>query len=267
MKKLGFIGCGNMGEAILSGILNAGIINADDIYVYTQTETTRSRLKDTYHIHVCDNNNELYELCDYIILAIKPYQFEDVIETLPKMDMGKVIVSIAAGMTIEKIKGLFQQKQLKVIRVMPNTPVFVNKGASGICASPEVSEDEKHFVMKLFSAVGVVEEISEDMFHTIIATSGSSPAYVFMFIDAIIKEAMNQGLTYEVAKKLAAQTVVGAATMVMESDETPDQLKKNVCSPNGTTIEAVNVLEQEGLYEIVAKAMDACAKKSRSMSE
>ena len=267
MKKLGFIGCGNMGEAILLGMLNAQIVNADDIYVYTPTQKTRSQLKDKYHIHICDSNEELYEQCEYIILAIKPYQFEEVITKLPKVDMNKVIVSIAAGMTIEKIRELFTLEQLKVVRVMPNTPVLVNKGASGLCASSEVSEEEKNFVVKLFSAVGVVEEVDEEMIHTIIATSGSSPAYVFMFIEAIIKEAMNQGLSYEVAKTLVIQTVIGAATMVAESNIPPEGLKQNVCSPNGTTIEAVKVLEEEGFYKIIAKAMDACVKKSRLMSE
>ena len=267
MEKIGFIGCGNMGEAILLGILNAGIVKADDIYVSTHSQTTKNRLKDMYHIQICENNTQLYEMCDYIILAIKPYQFEEVIKTLPKMDKGKIIISIAAGITIGKIKALFQQNHLKVIRVMPNTPVFVNKGASGICVSKEVENNEKSFVMQLFSAVGIVEEINEDMFHTIIATSGSSPAYVYMFIDAIMKEATSQGLTYSVAKRLVTQTLIGAATMVMESNETPDQLKQNVCSPNGTTIEAVQVLEEEKFYEIIWKAMQACANKSRIMSE
>lgn len=266
-KKLGFIGCGNMGEAILSGVVSAGVLASDDIFVYTPTKSKLESIHKKYNIQMCASNREVYTLSDVIILAIKPYQFEDVINEIKEIDSSKVIVSIAAGMTIEKIKRLFDNNHLPVIRVMPNTPVFVNTGASSICASKEVSDDDLRFVKMLFESIGVVEEVEEDLFHAVIATSGSSPAYVFMFIDAIIKEAQKQGLDYKTARNLASYTVLGAAQMVISSTATVEQLKADVCSPNGTTIEAVQVLESEGFDRIIAKAMEACIKKSQVMSE
>ncbi|MDF9824629.1 pyrroline-5-carboxylate reductase [Breznakia sp. PF5-3] len=267
-KKIGFIGAGNMGGAILAGALKANAFAASDTYVYSIDEERLKHMEKEYGIQVCKNNQEVYQKSDVIILAVKPNLFETIIEELRvNYVKEKVIVSIAAGITLKKLDNFFQKENVNAIRIMPNTPALVNEGASGICKSEFVNEDDFTFVKDIFSAIGIVEEIDESQMDAVVATSGSSPAYAFMFIDAIIKESMVLGLSYDVAKKLAAQSVLGAAKMVLESELTPDQLKQNVCSPNGTTIEAVGVLETLGLTEIVAKAMQACAEKSKQMSE
>lgn len=268
MKKIGFIGCGNMGEAILSGILQANILSENQIFVHTRSNDNLQRLKKMYGIETCDSNTDVYNLCDYVILAIKPNQFEDVIEELrPIFDEDKVVISIAAGITLAKLEEYFDSEQLKAIRVMPNTPVFVSEGMSAICANDNAISSDLQFVSNIFASIGKAIEVNEEDMHAVVASSGSSPAYVYMFIDAMIQEAMRQGLSYEVAKELSTQSVLGAAKMVLSSDETPSQLKDNVCSPNGTTIEAVNVLEEEKLSTIIAKAMERCANKSRKMSK
>lgn len=268
MKKIGFIGCGNMGEAILAGALKANAIKAEDIYVSTADSKALERIQQTYGVHICTNNTEVYQQSDYIIFAIKPNIFELVMQRLkPFYDKQKVIVSIAAGITFEKLAFYFGQSDIKAIRVMPNTPALVNEGASAICYNAFIDETEVGVIKAMFEAIGLVEEIDEANMDAVVATSGSSPAYVFMLLDAMIQEGVRLGLAEDVAKKLAAQSVLGAAKMVLTSDKSPDELKTNVCSPNGTTLEAVSVLERERFQSIVAKAMDACAAKSKKMSE
>lgn len=268
MKKVGFIGCGNMGSAILKGALYAKAFEAGNTYVHTASVDSLQRLQKEYQIQPCVDNRDVYRQSDIIILAIKPYMFEAVIDELKDIyDENKVIVSIAAGITMDKLSSYFQQDHIKIVRVMPNTPSFVNMGASGICCNAYVSESELAYVKTVFEAIGIVAEVSEEEIHAVVAVSGSSPAYAFMFLDAIVREGMNQGLSYQSARKLAAQTLKGAAEMVLTTDESLEQLKKNVCSPNGTTLEAVYVLEAEGFEKIIAKAMIACANKSRRMSE
>lgn len=265
--KVGFIGCGNMGSAILKGMLHASLFDANNIYVYAADETQHEKVKNEFGIRIAKDNKEIMELCDFVILAVKPIHFPSVIEEIKDVyTSDKVIVSIAAGMMIDKIRKLFEQ-DVKVVRIMPNTPALVNEGASGICASDNISVQENQVVTSIFSALGVTVQIAEEKMHGVVAVSGSSPAYVFMFIDALIQGGMKQGLCYEDARLLASQSVLGAAKLVQESENSLDQLVKNVCSPGGTTIEAVHVLEDKQLKDIVMEAMEACANKSRKMSE
>ncbi len=265
--KVGFIGCGNMGSAILKGMLQANLFASENIYVYAADETQHEKLKNEFKVRIAKDNKEIMELCDFVILAIKPVHFPSVIAEIKDIyQPNKVVVSIAAGMKISKIQELFEQP-IKVVRIMPNTPALVNEGASGICASANVSLQENQVVTSIFAALGVCVQVPEENMHGVVAVSGSSPAYVFMFIDALIQGAVQEGLSYEDARLLASQSVLGAAKLVQESDESLETLVKNVCSPGGTTIEAVQVLEQENMKGIVEKAMAACAAKSRKMSE
>ena len=181
------------------------------------------------------------------------------------MSEDKLVISIAAGQTIANIEKLFG-KTIKLVRSMPNTPALVLEGAAGVCYNDHVTEDDKKTVMEIFSSFGVANEVSESMIDTVIGVSGSSPAYVFMFIEAMADAAVADGMPRAQAYEMAAQSVLGSAKMVLETGKHPGELKDMVCSPAGTTIEAVRVLEEKGFRSAVIEAMKACVKKAKEMS-
>ena len=175
-----------------------------------------------------------------------------------------LVVSIAAGQTLANIGHLFG-KNIRLVRSMPNTPALVLEGAAGICFAPTVTEDDKKLVMELFSSFGVAREVPESLMDAVIGVSGSSPAYVFMFIEAMADAAVAAGMPRAQAYELAAQSVLGSAKMVLETGKHPGELKDMVCSPKGTTIEAVRVLEEKGFRSAVIEAVGACIKKAGEM--
>lgn len=265
-RKLGFIGCGNMGQAILAGILKEKSLEKEEIMVSVHSENSKVKIEENYGVYVTLNNKEVASCCDVVILAIKPYQYDEVIEDIKEELQDKVIVSVAAGISMNYLQAYFP-KAVKVIRVMPNTPACVNEAMTSISVNDVVDEKEEAFVTTLFLGIGHVEKIEENMIDEVIALSGSSPAYIFMILDAMIKHGIKNGMSKEKAFHFVSQAVLGAAKMVLETKQDPDILKKNVCSPNGTTIEAVHVLEEQGLYQMMEKAMDACYERSIEMTK
>ena len=244
---LGFVGCGNMAQAMLKGILAKGLYKADEIIVSRRTKEALDALHEELGVQTTTDNKEVAEKADVLVLAIKPYQFADVIpEIAPVCKENALVISIAAGQTIANIEKLFG-KTMKIVRTMPNTPALVLAGATGMCFHPSVSE------------------VSENMIDTVIGVSGSSPAYVFMFIEAMADAAVADGMPRAMAYELAAQTVYGSAKMVLETGKHPGELKDMVCSPAGTTIEAVRVLEEKGLRSAVIEGQMACVKKAREL--
>ena len=205
------------------------------------------------------------EYADYLFLAVKPNQYPGVIEEVKNnIKEGAIIITIAAGVTLRSLGEQFGEK-VKIVRTMPNTPSLVGEGMSAICPNENITEEELAEVVELFSSFGRAEVLEEKLMDAVPAVSGSSPAYVFMFIEALADGAVQQGIPREKAYKLASQAVLGAAKMVLETGSHPGELKDAVCSPGGATIEAVNTLEKTGFRASVISAMESCFKKSTNM--
>lgn len=262
--KLGFIGAGNMGSAIIGGAVASGIVKGADITVSDRDTDKLDSLKKKYGVNIADNN--ACAVCDIVFFCVKPNVLADVISGIKdKADKETVFVSIAAGQSIEKIENAFESKSVKIVRVMPNTPALVGEGMSAVCTNKNVSEKDTENVLGILRSFGKAEVVSETLMDTVTAVSGSSPAYVFMFIEAMADAAVKGGMTRDMAYTFAAQSVLGSAKMVLETGIHPGALKDMVCSPGGTTIDAVAVLEKEGMRNAVIKAMDACIKKSKAL--
>lgn len=262
--KLGFIGCGNMAGAMLGGILKAGLLKKEDIIASALHEESRERIGKEFGIAVTGNNREVVERSKVVVLAVKPQFYEEVItEVKDAVTEAQVIVTIAPGKTVAWLTGVFA-KPVKIVRTMPNTPALVGEGMTGVCKNELVSEAELLEVNKLLGAFGKVEEVPEYLMEAVVSVSGSSPAYVFMFIEAMADAAVREGIPRKKAYKFAAQAVLGSAKMVLETGIHPGELKDMVCSPAGTTIEAVRVLEEKGLRSAVMEAMKECTKAAKS---
>ena len=262
---LGFVGCGNMAQAMLKGILAKGLYKADEIIVSRRTKEALDALHEELGVQTTTDNKEVAEKADVLVLAIKPYQFADVIpEIAPVCKENALVISIAAGQTIANIEKLFG-KTMKIVRTMPNTPALVLAGATGMCFHPSVAKEERETAITIFESFGVVAEVSENMIDTVIGVSGSSPAYVFMFIEAMADAAVADGMPRAMAYELAAQTVYGSAKMVLETGKHPGELKDMVCSPGGTTIEGLAALEENGFRGAIIKACDANFEKNKKL--
>ena len=262
---LGFIGCGNMAQAMLKGILAKGLYAKEDIIVSRRSETVLRQIQDELGVQTTTDNRKVAAEADVLILAVKPHQFAEVIAEIREVVKEEtLVISIAAGQSIAGIERMFG-KAIRLVRTMPNTPALVLAGATGVCFNDQVDETGKEQAVALFESFGVVEIVSESMIDTVIGVSGSSPAYVFMFIEAMADAAVADGMPREQAYQLAAQSVMGSAKMVLETGRHPGELKDMVCSPGGTTIEAVRVLEERGLRSAVIEGQRACVKKAREM--
>ena len=263
--KLGFIGCGNMAGAMMGGIIKNNIFKSEDVYGSDVFEPSRERVKNMYGIHVSDNNVDVVDAVDVLVLAVKPQYYESVITQIKDhVRADQLIITIAPGKTLSWLAEKFG-KDVKIVRTMPNTPALVGEGMTGATPNEFVTEAELKYVCEILSGFSKVEVISEKLMDTVVAVSGSSPAYIFMFIEAMADAAVEQGMPRAQAYKFAAQAVMGSAKMVLETGKHPGELKDMVCSPAGTTIKAVRVLEKEGLRSAVIEAMDACVDAAKGM--
>ena len=262
---IGFIGAGNMGRAIIGGIINSKIASPRDILASDNNTAALDALRDDFEIQTIADNTKVAEASDILFLAVKPQFLYTVIEEIKKtVKKDAVIVSIAAGQSLEKIETAFAKK-IKLVRVMPNTPALVGESMSALTPNQNMTKEDFMPVLKIFESLGKAELVPEHLMDAVTAVSGSSPAYVFMLIEAMADAAVNSGMARSSAYTFAAQSVLGAAKMVLETGIHPGELKDMVCSPGGTTIEAVKVLEEKGFRASVIDAMDACVKKSQSM--
>lgn len=265
--KIGFIGAGNMGGAILRGY--APIADGNEIFVFNRTEATRRALEEEFKaVTACSSAVELVEKSDVIMLGIKPNGFADFLPAIAEVcTSDKIVVSMAAGISIDFIESYLGTKQ-PIIRVMPNTPAMVGEAMTSASRNGNVSDEMMDSVLDIFSAIGRAEEVDEDMIHTVIGVSGSSPAYTYMYIDALMQAAEANGMPSDKARIFAAQAVLGAAKMVLENgDVSPKQLWTNVCSPGGTTIEAVNTLFENGFTDNVKDGFQAAVDKSKLLTK
>lgn len=256
--KLGFIGTGNMANAMMGGIIKNQIFRAEEIIGADLFEFGREKVKQELGIAVTDSNIEVVEKAEVVVLSVKPQFYESVIaEIKDHVKEKQLIITIAPGKTLAWLEEKMG-KPVKIIRTMPNTPAMVLEGMTGACPNLHVTKEELEYASRILKGFGKVEVIPEHLMDVVTSTSGSSPAYVFMFIEAMADAAVADGMPRAQAYKFAAQAVMGSAKMVLETGKHPGELKDMVCSPAGTTIEAVRVLEERGFRSAVIEAMKAC---------
>ena len=264
--KIGFIGLGNMATAIIGGILKKGLAAPAEICGADKYVAACEKAKESFGIETCTDNCEIVKQSDLLVLAVKPVFFPEVMDEIrDAVRPETVIVSIAAGKTIAYIEEGLKKPSAKIVRCMPNTPALVGEGCTGVCANKNVTSEELENVLNLMRSFGVAEMVPERLMDTVVGVSGSSPAYVFMFIEAMADAAVAEGIPRKQAYQFAAQAVLGRAKMVLETGMHPGDLKDMVCSPGGTTIQAVKVLEETGLRASVMNAMEACIERSRNL--
>lgn len=264
-KKIGFIGCGNMGTAMMQGILDSGKCHPEEIMVSCRTQATLDEKQKQFGVQTTTENRKVAEFADILFVAVKPQFYEDVLrEVKDVIKKDEIVISIAPGKTLQWFSDLLGS-ECKVIRTMPNTPSMVKEGMMGMCIGSQVSDEEVTLVRDLCDGFTQTEVIPEHLMDVVTAVSGSSPAYVFMFIEAMADAAVAGGMPRQQAYKFAAQAVLGSAKMVLETGKHPGELKDMVCSPAGTTIQAVRVLEDKGMRSSVIEAMMKCLDISRNM--
>ncbi|MFB3169203.1 pyrroline-5-carboxylate reductase [Neobacillus sp. 179-C4.2 HS] len=264
-KKIGFIGAGKMAQAMLEGILKSKMIPKENIIASAKTEGTLEKIESNYQIRTTQNNQDVARFADILILAVKPDQHSNVIQEIKNnVHSDSIIITIAAGITLDDIEREFGIN-VKAVRTMPNTPSFVGEGMTAICSNERLNEEEVLEVELLFHTFGKTERLDERLMDAVPAISGSSPAYVYMMIEAMADGGVKQGIPRDKAYRLAAQAVLGAAKMVLETDRHPGELKDNVCTPGGATIEAVAELEKRQFRGSVLAAMESCTRKVKSL--
>lgn len=262
---IGFIGVGNLASAVIGGLRRSEKYAKTALCLYDRFSEKTAAFSDS-HTEICSSETEVVGKSDYIFVAIKPADFETALAAINKSDLtGKVFISTAAGVTTGYISS--RLSGAKVVRSMPNTPISVGMGATAICGSANVTADELETVRSIFSACGECRLLDESLMNKVIAVNGSSPAYVFAFIKAMADWGQSVGIDFQTALQLAAQAVKGSAQMLSQSSKTPEQLIKDVCSPGGTTIEAMKVFEEGGLEKLVFSAMDACTRRADEMEK
>lgn len=264
--NIGFIGSGNMGLAIIKGLIASKIAKPSQITVFDIIEEKVKQLGKELKINVGESEISVATAVDILFLAVKPNIIANVLKTIKsKLSKNTIIVSIAAGVTLETMEKELG-KGYKIVRVMPNTPALVNAAMSSLTENQNVTSDELKIISMIFDSLGASEVIPEYLIHAVTGISGSSPAYVFMFIEAMADAAVLAGMPRAQAYKFAAQAVMGSAKMVLETGKHPGELKDMVCSPGGTTIEAVKTLEETGFRPSVIDAVTSCIEKSKLMS-
>ncbi len=263
--KIGFIGCGNMATSIIKGIIRKQIIDAENIIASAKTKATLDRVQKELGVKVSTDNLEVTENSDILVLAVKPQYYPEVIAQIKDVvRKEQIVISIAPGKTLDWSQEQFGGS-VRLVRTMPNTPALVGEGMTGACRNEYVTDEDYATVLQILGSFGEVETIPENLMDVCVSVSGSSPAYIYILIEAMADGAVADGMPRAQAYKFAAQSVLGSAKMVLETGKHPGELKDQVCSPGGTTIEAVRVLEEKGFRSSVIEAMKACVRKARGI--
>jgi len=266
-KKVAFLGGGNMAEALIKGLIAAGTAKPDQIMVTDLSSDRVAHLKKTYGIIIQKGNLDAAREADVVVLSVKPQVIEKVLaEIAPGVDGKKLVISIAAGIDIGKIEKALRENS-RVVRVMPNTPALVLAGAAAIAGGRAVTSDDLALAQNIFNSVGRSVIVEEKLMDAVTGLSGSGPAYVFLIIDALSDAGVKAGLPRQLALELAAQTVYGAAKMVLETKEHPGKLRDMVTSPGGTTIEGLHALEKGKLRATLMNAVEAATARSRELGK
>lgn len=263
--KTGIIGCGNMARAIVAGMLKKGFCKPGEVLAADAAPQAAQAFARDFGVRRAESNRALCAESDVLLLAVKPQVYEAVIEEIREAcHEGQLIISIAPGKSLAWLAEKFQAP-VGLVRAMPNTPAMVGEGLTAWCCGENVTEGQQKLAQKLLSSFGRAEAVPEHLMDAVVAVSGSSPAYAFIMVEAMADAAVAQGVPRQQAIAFAAQALLGSAKMVLETGRHPAELKDMVCSPGGTTIEAVRMLEKTGFRSSLMEAMDACWKKSRGM--
>ena len=263
--EIGCIGGGQMGEALVKGLLKAGLYKASSLLVAEPNAERRRYLETTYGIETRETALSVWQACGTVILAVKPQAMTDVLTTAkPSIQKTHLIITIAAGLPLAVYERILD-KDVKIIRVMPNTPALILEGASALCCNANVTTEEMRKATAIFNAVGKAVVLDERYLDAVTGLSGSGPAYVFTFIEALIDAGLKTGLIRSVAETLAIQTVLGSVKLMLETKEHPAVLRSRVTSPGGTTIAGLHILEKNGFRGIVMDAVEAAARRSAEL--
>lgn len=266
-KKIGFIGCGNLAYAMISGMIGSGEYTPNDIKASNPGNKRLERMRSEFRIHVSHDNRKVVEFSDIILLTVKPKICYDVIQEIKdSVTERHLIITVAAGVSTEYVEKAFG-KPVRIIRAMPNIPASVLAAMTGLSANKHSTEEDMNCVQELFHTVGDTEIVEESLMDVVTAISGSSPAIVYMFIEALSDGAVLKGMNRDQAYKMISQSVLGAAKMVRDQGLHPGQLKDNVTSAGGTSIEAIYSLEKSGFRGIIMEAIDRCTNKSAYLSQ
>ena len=262
--RLAVIGTGNMGKALVGGFISGGIFKPEEINCYDVYEQAAVQASEMLGINKCSSASEAVSGCDYVLMAVKPVHFDDALKGI-KDDLADsaIVLSIAAAVTCDRIKGILGDR--KFVRIMPNTPAQVGAGVSAVCPVG-LTEEETGFVKDLLGTCGEVILCDEKTLDAIGCVSGTGPAYVMLFIEAMADAAVSLGIKRDDALKIAAGTIMGSGKLCLETGVHPAVLKDQVCSPGGTTIEGVKALEENGFRNAVIKSVTAAADKTAKMA-
>lgn len=265
-KKIGFIGVGNMGQAIINGLLAAKVVAKDNIIIY-DSDNDKVQLLKKKGVRIAADNGDLVDRSDIIILAVKPQIMDEVLEDIKEAVLkSRLLISIAAGITTGHIEDLLARK-VAVIRVMPNTPALIRQGATAICQGRFASVGDEKIAEEIFSSVGKTVKVDESLMNAVTGVSGSGPAYIFLIIETLIEAGRQVGLSQEKAEILARQTVLGAAMMAMETGEDTAALRRKVTSPGGTTEAALKYLDKKKFTRILIEAVKVAAVRARELGK
>lgn len=263
LNKIGFIGGGQMGEALIKGMLIAGSYQNSDIIVYEPDTARQSYLEDQFSIRVSKDPSAVWQQCSVVILAVKPQIMGTVLVQSKEFILeSHLIITIAAGLPISYYEKQIAPVRCSIIRVMPNTPALVLEGASALCSSKDVTEKQMHTAIEILNGVGKTVILDEHYMDAVTGLSGSGPAYVFTFIESMIDAGVQAGLTRDTAEMLTIQTILGSVKLLQQTKEHPAVLRSRVTSPGGTTIAGLHVLEKYGFQGIVMDAVKAATQRS-----
>ncbi|BDG80571.1 pyrroline-5-carboxylate reductase 2 [Bacillus subtilis] len=267
MKKIGFVGAGSMAEAMINGFLQSGITKPENIYITNRSNEERlNELKEMYGVRPCRDKSEFFTQTDIVVLAFKPKDAAESIDSIRSYMKDQLVISVLAGLTIETIQHYFGRK-LAVIRVMPNTSAAIRKSATGFSVSTEASQDDITAATALLETIGDATLVEEQHLDAVTAIAGSGPAYLYRYIEAMEKAAQKVGLDEETAKKLILQTMAGATDMLRQSGKQPAQLRREITSPGGTTEAGLRALTEASFEEAIIHCIEETAKRSAEIKE
>ena len=265
-KKIGFLGAGNMGEALIKGLLNAGLVSPHAIFATDARPERLKQIEKLYGIQSLADNTGLVKRADVIILAVKPQVIADVLKEVgPAVTPKKLVISIAAGVSTSTLRSHLPNKGVRLIRVMPNTGALVLEGATAIARASGLQPGDLETAEEIFAAVGKVVVLEERLMDAVTGLSGSGPAYIALVVEALADGGVKMGLDRVTAMSLAAQTVLGAARLLLEIGMHPGQLKDMVSSPGGTTIAGLSALEEGGIRGALIRAVEQATLRSREL--
>ena len=262
-KKIGVIGCGNMGGAILYGALESGVLPKENVYVYDINPVMMEKAKG-WGVNLAQDDEDVCLSSDIILLAVKPQNAAEALSQCKKALDEKAMMSIVAGVTVERLRNMIDGTP-RILRLLPNTPAMVFEGAFAICSDNDFTEEELEIAKSIYSTIGIIEMVPEHLIDAAYALNGGGPAFVAMFIEAMADGGVKQGLPRKTAYRLAAQTALGTAKMILEKELHPGEIKDMVTSPGGTTIEGCEALEKGGMRGAVIDCINKAAEKSKKL--